>query len=346
MKSKKLFYLLVLIFLGLAIYSNYRYQTNFQAMIIVGKELRENDFDFDSLFLEKVNTTYPTLTNSTVPLKSIIGASYLKNSSDSVEIKKGLDYLYKARKENPYIGFPEQVLANHYQFRNYNKDSFRYYARKASQILPNNPSHFILMSRIYSEDKKYDSILIYFEDIIKRVPRDHLVWRVFLASMASSSNVVDSIKVINYARQAKQLFRYGTETTSSQVHLLADYVIYGKDNVDEAIKIREEANSLAKELDFEKSEKLFYQLVQSFPDVILYYEDLIAVYWNQKKYKEIINTYVIMREKDLYNIKSNILELVMSSLFIDGKTEDGCILLELLKRNNYPVTNQSLAFCT
>lgn len=344
MKFNKFTYSIVLLFLILSIYSNYRYQFNFTQMSIIRKELRNNTFSFDSLFLKNVNVNYPNLTNTTIPLKSIIGAHYTK-SNDSSKIKLGLDYLYRSQKENPYIGFSEQLLANYYQFRNYNKDSFRFYARKSNKLLPNNPSHFVMMSRIYAEDKKFDSILISFEDILKRVPRDNLVWRVFLASMASSTNVVDSIKVLNYAKQAKQLFRYGTEEMSNQVHLLADYVIYGKENLDESIRIREKANFLAKNNQFSEAELLFAQLVKAFPDIVLYYEDLIAVYWNQQKFIEITDTYSIMKDNGMTNFNSSVLEMIMISYLNQRNFQNGCALLKILKSNNYPLSEKSLELC-
>ena len=68
----------------------------------------------------------------------------------------------------------------------------------------------------YAEQDKQDSIFSEFERIIKKVPNDNLVWRVFLGSMASENNrindKIDSVKVKsmhikqkNYLHMALQL---------------------------------------------------------------------------------------------------------------------------------------------
>ena len=107
--------LLLVIFAGLNIFSNYRQFRLYQNLDIVRAQLLNNTYEFYSLFLKNLNVDYPNLTNTAIPLKTVIGANYLR-SGDSLLIRKGLDYQYKAIRENPYIGFPEQVLVNYYQF--------------------------------------------------------------------------------------------------------------------------------------------------------------------------------------------------------------------------------------
>jgi len=340
--------LLLVIFAGLNIFSNYRQFRLYQNLDIVRAQLLNNTYEFDSLFLKNLNVDYPNLTNTAIPLKTVIGANYLR-SGDSLLIRKGLDYQYKAIRENPYIGFPEQVLANYYQFYGFNKDSFEFYARKSIKILPNNPTHFVLMSRVYAEQDKQDSIFSEFERIIKKVPNDNLVWRVFLGSMASENNrindKIDSVKVKEYAYKAKDLFTYGTSTINDEVHLLADYVIYGQENMKSAIKKRTLALDLIANNNFKEAKSNLMDLTKSYPDVVQFYEDLIYANYSLKDYNSIIQTHQLMNEKGLTEINTNILEFIMISYFQYGYKRQGCILVNLLRKANYPLSESALSQC-
>ena len=170
---------------------------------VILPEVRNSSFNFSSDFISNLDYNFPNLTQSALPIKAIIGAGLIRKDST---ITEGLDLLYSSVSDNPYTGFPEAMLATYHQAMG-NIDSLEYYTRKSHSILPNNPAHFILMSKMYVNQNKRDSILLLFEDIYKRVKKDPQVWKIFLAAVSSDANNLDTVKTKMYANEAKSLFK-------------------------------------------------------------------------------------------------------------------------------------------
>ena len=66
----------------------------------------------DKEYLDRISTNYPTLSQTVIPFKAITGTYWLQNDS----VIKGLDLLYQANKDNPYLGFPDAMIAGFYEF--------------------------------------------------------------------------------------------------------------------------------------------------------------------------------------------------------------------------------------
>ena len=144
--------------------SNYR---NFSLNIGQHKLLNAvlySTYEFDDNYYERISSGYPNLTATAIPIKSIMGAYWIQKDS----IDKGLDFLRKGNRENPYIGFSDMILANYHQAFG-NQDSFAYYTRVAINKLPNSPAHYALMSRVFVLENKIDSLSMMFDKISNRV---------------------------------------------------------------------------------------------------------------------------------------------------------------------------------
>ena len=179
--------------------SNYR---NFSLNIGQHKLLNAvlySTYEFDDNYYERISSGYPNLTATAIPIKSIMGAYWIQKDS----IDKGLDFLRKGNRENPYIGFSDMILANYHQAFG-NQDSFAYYTRVAINKLPNSPAHYALMSRVFVLENKIDSLSMMFDKISNRV-RDHEVWRVYLSAMVTNKYSLDTLKVKENALKAKEL---------------------------------------------------------------------------------------------------------------------------------------------
>ena len=78
--------------------SNYR---NFSLNIGQHKLLNAvlySTYEFDDNYYERISSGYPNLTATAIPIKSIMGAYWIQKDS----IDKGLDFLRKGNRENPY----------------------------------------------------------------------------------------------------------------------------------------------------------------------------------------------------------------------------------------------------
>ena len=109
-------------------------------------------------------------------------------------------------KDNPFLNYSESIHADYYLTVN-ELDSFNKYTRKIIKEIPNSPVHYVLFSKLLMMEGKVDSVLITFESTMRNQKiKDYQTWKVFLAAMKEKHKQLDSVKVINYAREAKEIF--------------------------------------------------------------------------------------------------------------------------------------------
>ena len=145
-KNKSL--LLLLIFSVISSIYNYKF---FEANIGQRKLQRvigSGVYDFSQEELSRWSVEYPSLNNTAIPIKSLMGAYYITHDS----IIKGIEMLEKGSSENPFIGYEDMLRAKLYESLG-EKDSFELYARSANRKLPNSAAHYILLARLYTRTK-------------------------------------------------------------------------------------------------------------------------------------------------------------------------------------------------
>ncbi len=278
-------------------------------------------YDFDEDYYLKLESGYPTLTATAIPIKSVLGAYWINNDS----VKKSLEFLAEGNKHNPYLGFSDMVYANIYQNTNY-LDSFAYYTRQANFKLPNAPAHYSLLAKLYVLEDKIDSLDILFEQIKSRV-EDKEVWKVYLSAMVTNRDEVDSIKVLEYAKYAKERW-----PTNLQLNALSDYIIYGVDTVKDNIKLKDSAFNAYKE-NPEKGIKLMQQVITNIPDNISYYETLIEMLFFEERYNDIIDLYQTTVSLNMTSFKYKTVELIGISYLNLKNFTAGCYFAQVLRDN-------------
>ena len=201
MRNNKLLYPIYIALFVLTIFSlfsNYKNYRAYDQQATTYNAISSGKYEeFTEDYLKRISSGYPNLTATAIPFNTIIGAHWINR--DSIDL--GMEYLRKGNKDNPYIGFSDMIFANVYQAFQV-KDSFEYYAREATRKLPNNPSHFALLGRVLLEEKKLDSFVMRFNDIINRVP-DRQIWKLYLSAMVTEKYNADTIEVNENARKAK-----------------------------------------------------------------------------------------------------------------------------------------------
>jgi len=284
-------------------------------------------------YIKIISSGYPNLGATVIPFNTIIGAHWINN--DSLDL--GMEYLRKGNKDNPYLGFSDMIFANVYQALQV-RDSFEYYAREASTKLPNNPSHFALLGRIFLEDKKLDSFVMRFNEITKRVP-DRQIWKLYLSAMVSEKYSVDTIEVYENARKAKSIF-----TDNDQINLTADYVLYGVENVKKSIELNQIAIDTF-EVAPNYSVKAIKEAIELVPDNLTYYETLIEMQFIINEYQEVIGTYKKLNELEITSLKANIVEFIAISYINTNNKAKGCALAKLLEDYNWSVSPDVMGVC-
>lgn len=331
-KNKSLFLLLLIISVISSIY-NYKF---FEANIGQRKLQRvigSGVYDFSQEELSRWSVDYPSLNNTAIPIKSLLGAYYITNDS----IKKGVEMLKQGSRENPFIGYEDMIRAKLYESLG-EKDSFELYARSANRKLPNSASHYILLARLYVQEQKIDSLEYYFNTISRNI-RDQEVWKVYLTTMATNKKFTDSINVKENAIKAKNLF-----PKNEQITLSADYVLYGIENVRKSIKLRQQAiDSFSTSPS--KSIEYLTNALELVPDNIRNYESLIEILFSQEKYIKIIDTYTLLDEMKLTTLSLPAIEYIGLSYLNLQDFERGCNLIGLLEPYEYEVPETAKLIC-
>ena len=328
--------LIILIFISsISIYFHY---LNFQSFKIQGiflEDIRNNNFtDKDLGFIKKINYNYPTLNQTAIPIKAITGHYYLGIDS----IQKGIDLLNAGVKDNPFLNYSEGILADYYYSVN-ELDSFNKYTRKIIKEIPNSPVHYVLFSKLLMMEEKVDSILITFESTMRNQKiKDYQTWKVFLAAMKEKYNQVDSVKVINYAREAKEIF-----PENEEIKILADYILFSEENIKQSQKIYDEAiityNS-NKELGIKK----INEALDLYPNNELALKNIIKAYFYNEEWGKVISSYKKYTQY-IVGIDFEPVFFYAASLMNLGEKSSSCGVFKYLVENNYTIPQDVKSQC-
>ena len=228
----KLIHIIFIIVTFLCLYSSIRVYRSFtQQYYIIADFNNQSTQDRPDSFINAIESDYPNLSLTGIPLKTIRANYYFHNDS----ILKGLDLLQKDidERSNPYIMYSEATKAKLYAAMGL-IDSARIYSRKAFNGLPKNPFHFAEFTRILAIDKEIDSIAKNFEKI--KDSGDGQIWRVYLSSVVTFiDELEDKTLALQNAEYALKRFE-----SSNEIRVIALYVLYGRENTVKALDFEKE----------------------------------------------------------------------------------------------------------
>lgn len=306
---------IVNIYLKFLLYDSYVLQKTF---II---DINSNSWDKDSLFINEINDYFPTLTNTTVPIKTIKG-KYIYSTLDEL---KGIDYMKKGIKDNPYLMFSEGNIADAYIRRD--KDSFYYYTKKAFKNLPNNPVNYVLFSNILKNENKIDSIIYFFDIISKRV-NDEQIYRIALASLIGEKDSLLISRGIEIANEAINKYPSRKEL----FNVFKDKLTYGESNYDLAIDLNESAITLSSNGDLKSAIALFKAALLNQSNNPIYFNNVIQSYSLIEDYKGLIDFYD-NNFKKIDNIFLKTKYYYYESLYKTSDYERACKMIDMIDSN-------------
>lgn len=326
MIKRSLFIIIILISVS-SLLSNFKvFQVNIQQHRIQNYLSAGSIPKIDKEYLKRISTNYPTLSQTVIPFKAITGTYWLQNDS----VIKGLDLLHQANKDNPYLGFPDAMIAGFYEFLGV-KDSFNLYAKSAHNKLPNAPQHYVLLSKLLVNENKIDSLEIFFNDIKKRVT-DEQIYTIYLTTAIDNKEKFDSISLNENISFAKSTFPF-----DKKINLLTDYLVYGQEKVNNIIDLKQQAID-SFEQDPNNSIKIMTEIIEEMTDNLDSHEVLIEMHFKNGNFQEVLNLYNYLGSNNITTFRAVTLEFVAISYVNLKDIALGCSLAQTLKNNNYKVS--------
>ena len=225
-----------------SVYISRRVFLSYKQQIKIQNNISSGDYGNSKDFEKNLEYKIPNLSLTAIPLKAL-KALYIQRNADIEKDKnwynESMDLLYESIQDNPYIMFSEGSLAEIYYTLKI-KDSAYKYARKSFEGLPKNSIHYAMLSKLYANEGKIDSIIFQYHE--RNTPPKQGINTIYLASMNNFFNQLpDSLSkiVLNDAKSAKKRFK-----KSKDVQELADRIIYGNEKVEQALNYEDKGEEL------------------------------------------------------------------------------------------------------
>ena len=332
---KRSLYIIIIILISVsALISNFKvFKVNIQQHRLLNYLSVGSISSMDNEYLDRISTNYPTLSQTSIPLKAITGTYWLQNE----EVIKGLDLLHQANKDNPYLGFPDAMIASFYEFLGV-KDSFNFYAKSAYNKLPNAPQHYVLLSKLLVNENKIDSLEIFFNNI-KEIVIDNQIYTIYLTTALNNKEKFDSISLNENISFAKSRF-----PLDNKINLLTDYLVYGQENVNNIIDLKQQAID-SFDQDPDNSIKIITEIIEEMTDNLDSYEVLIEMHFKNGNFQEVVNLYNYLESNNIKTFRALTIEFVAISYVNLKDFTRGCSLALTLKNYNYKVSQGLESIC-
>jgi len=208
-----------------------------------------------------LNLEYPNLSLSALPMKALVGRYYFLGE----QYDKALELLDQAKNDNPFIMYSESIKADVF-YRLGLRDSSLIYTKKAFNGIPNNERHFMELAKNYNGFNKYDSVDSIFKLVEKKYNSN--IWKFYFTSVLVRDSIPDYAK-----RKAQESLEIWKNSKDPELKLSAIYVLYGIDNIQEAIKKVSIADSLFNEGSYDKAALLYGEASELNPSDYVYKEN-------------------------------------------------------------------------
>ena len=279
MKKTKAFFLIIFLLGLLVIYSKKTIYDSLVVQNIYISDINNSNFERDSLFIRSIKDNFPSLTNTTIPIKSIKG----KYIAENIDLVEGINYMKKGIKDNPYLMFSEANIAD--AFLGQELDSFVHYTKYAHKRLPNNPLIFVMYANVMKMENKLDSILHRFDIISKRV-NDQQLYRIVLASLIGEKDSIYKTRGVEIANEAVKKY-----PNQNEFPIFRDQLLYGVTSFRLAIELNQAAIDYYQDGDLSSATSLFDAALFNHPNSSIYFENLINSYFLSKNYKRLVEVY-------------------------------------------------------
>ena len=269
---KNIYFIVTLLFLVLISYVSYLNFSSLRLQTHLLKEFNENKYT-DATLQKVLNSkvTIPNISVTTMPLNVMFARYYHVSGQHS----KALEMLDRSINDNPHLYTKETLKASIYTYLTVN-DSAEYYAKKAFYNLPGNAVNFELLMKSLAKKRDFKQIKSAFDSVSRK--ENPQFWKIYFSTLLN----IDSIQtpeIINQAREAKLLF-----PNNKDLKVLADFILYGVENINEAVKLDKLAAKAFESNDFVLAANLYENATKLNPSDYSFFENTGFSYLKQREY--------------------------------------------------------------
>jgi len=322
-KITSIFLILIIAFSFFTIYVNFSSHRSSIVQTIMTEDLNNKDYTQDAFsYFNSLNSDLPNLSFTAIPIKGLMSRYYRFKG----DYTKALELLDQSMMDNPYIKFNESEKAEIYSILKV-RDSFVYYAKAAFDGLPKNQRHWTQYNKALMAD--YDTLGL--DNAFEKVKNSS---NSFFRLVYLTSNITinrRSEKVKDIARESIDLF-----PDAEEVKLVADYLIYGKENVELAIKLAKEAESFFQTGVYDLSSKNYLEAANLNPGDISHKENAAFSLFREKKYQQSETLFLEVIESGLTD--NGKAEYLLASLYEEtNKMDLACDFINKSRVKNFPL---------
>ena len=319
----KIVYLIFTI-LGLigSVYISYNVFSSYKEQNFLIHKASVNESDYEASEIYNIGSKIPNVTAHTLPIDALKATLLMRiGAYDSM-----LNYLNKAAKANPYIGYPELVKSLYYIQSEQNMDSSYKYAKKAYDMFKGNYNHFehyinmVEFKRDSIEFKKaYESIKDNFSE--KRYTK-------YLQSSAriknklniSDQDLIDKLSINNPLNSVNKAFKI-----MGQI---------GRENVLKGHVLSNNAEKYYHQKDYLNAAILFLEANQYNPIEVAYLENAANSYMKANENKKAIT--ILEKILTELNPKTGKSEYLLGIIYLDiDQSNLGCNYLLKAKSKGF-----------
>jgi len=277
------------IFTSLSIYINYNMVISSQYSGFLLKDYNDNKLKLPFEVVVDINDNFPTISTTTLPIKSLKARYYEANDS----INKAIDLYKEAIQDNPFIKHPEAQLAKLY-FNEKLYDSSYVYALNSFTALPNNNVHRDIYFKNLVQRKDTIGLRNAFNIINKYDNPNHWIdYAISRYNIAGPSDK-ESINVLEELLEKFPIFADDPKYTS-----LLSIIKIGDSNISASVMMNQAGMNFYNEKLYEAAIDHFEFAINYDPNDYIFYQNLAMANNMQSNYEEAIINF----DKVIYEFK-------------------------------------------
>ena len=292
----------------LLLFSNYKifHSSSIQSYLM-------DDFNNETYFVpiefsNKIDVNYPNVTITALPIKLIVGRYY-----DRLDPEKAKKLYIEAMSNNinPYIKAPEAYLSRLY-LNEKQYDSSLYYSKIAFNTQPNNNLHRYLYFKNLEIKKDSIALEIAFKKLKNTGSQDH-----WLNYMLSRYQIVGPTKAQSDKNLSSVISEYENNFVDGQdIETFKKFISFGEDEIQQSLNLSLAAEAAFNEKKYEQAANLYILSSKIDPTEYTFFENAAISFNLAGNFSEAIKNF----DKVIYNIKPG-----------DGKSEfyKGIMLIKI-----------------
>ena len=322
LKNKKyIFSIVTLIFSLPALSISNKVYHSHKAQLIILNDFNNNTHNVPLNQIESIVPKIPNITVTTIPMDAIKARYYYHYK----KYDKALAALETSKSQNPYLSYSDALESVIYkEIGDIGKAKIS--AEKAYFNLPKNNFHISQYIKTIVETKDQVSL----EKAFKLLTRNEEVlgWKNYMSALSSIAEPGNP-KYIKRAEKAMKLF-----PSDVDIKILSKYVIIGKEKIEYANQIANEAAALFKNNNFVEASKYYDEAIFFDPYEYSYYENASISYYSIQDYdKSLLRINDVINKMNPLNGKC---EYIKGLIYIQlGLIQDACDLFRTSLASGY-----------